>query len=362
MAAFAALAVAAQSAAAAAPAAPPSFAAHDAQANEWLAHMTLAEKIGQMTQAEMTSLGDFSDVAKLALGSVLCGGGSDPREGNSLEAWTDAYDACQKHALASRLKIPLLFGIDAMHGHSNVLGAVIFPHNIGLGAARNPELLRRIGEITALADRLGGWIGDLTAERREHLVFYRLTLQVPTARYGDAVTELKEMATQVESESRSTEDVTDQIVDLEARLETLRGVEVELRALLAESRRQGRDVAAIMEIYRQLTEIRTQIEQLDARLANLDRETALAAIQVSLSPDAAARPILADDWRPGETFRGAVAMLVAVLQGLADVAIVAAVFLLPLGALIGLGVLAAVRLPWPSASSVMTRAKPLRLA
>jgi hypothetical protein len=152
------------------------------------------------------------------------------------------------------------------------------------------------------------------------------------------------MATRVESESRSTEDVTDQIVDLGARLETLRGVEIELRALLAESRRQGRDVAAIMEIYRQLTEIRTQIEQLDARMAGLERETAFSAIQVSLAPDTAARPILDDDWRPLETVREAVAMLVGVLQRLADVAIFTAVFLFPLGALLTLAAVAGRRL------------------
>ncbi len=190
------------------------------------------------------------------------------------------------------------------------------------------------GEITALAERLGGYVGDLTARRRDELLFYDLTIRLPTARYGEAMTALKGMATRVESETRSTEDVTDQIVDLGARLETLRGVETELRALLAESRRQGRDVAAIMEIYRQLTDIRTQIEQLEARLANLERETALSAIQVTLVPDAAARPILGDAWRPGETVREAFAMLVGVLQGLGDLAIFAAVFLLPLVALV----------------------------
>jgi len=200
-----------------------------------------------------------------------------------------------------------------------------------------------VGEITELAEQLGGYVGDLTARRRDELLFYDLTLRIPTPRYGEAVTELKEMATRVESEDRSTEDVTDQLVDLNARLETLRGVEIELRALLAESRRQGRDVAAIMEIYRQLTEIRTQIEQLDARMASLERETVFSAIQVTLSPDAGSRPILADDWRAGDTVREAFGMLVGVLQGLADVAIFAGVFLLPLGALAGVAILAAGR-------------------
>ena len=191
-------------------------------------------------------------------------------------------------------------------------------------------------EISALAERLGGYVGDLTARRRDDLLFYGMTIRVPTPRYGEAMAELKGLATRVESETRSTEDVTDQLVDLGARLETLRGVETELRALLAESRRQGRDVAAIMEIYRQLTEIRTQIEQLEARLANFERETALSTIQITLAPEAARRPILGDAWRPGETAREALGMLVAVLKGLADVAIFAAVFLLPLGVLVAL--------------------------
>ena len=224
--------------------------------------------------------------------------------------------------------------------HADATRSVIRRARLELSVADTDQA---VGEITALAERLGGYVGDLTAKRRDELVFYDLTLRVPTPRYGDAVSELKEMATRVESERRSTEDVTNQIVDLEARLETLRGVETELRTLLAESRRQGRDVAAIMEIYRQLTEIRTQIEQLDARLANLERETAFSAIQITLAPDAAARPIL-DDWRPGETFSGAVARLVAVLQGLADVAIVAAVFLLPLALLMAVPILFGSRL------------------
>jgi beta-glucosidase len=133
-----------------------SFSSYDDVANQWLAKMTLAEKIGQMTQAEMPALGDLKPIAELSLGSVLCGGGGDPKAGNSVEAWADAYDACQGQALKSRLKIPLLFGIDAMHGHSNVLGAVIFPHNVGLGCTRDAALIEEIGRVTALEVRATG--------------------------------------------------------------------------------------------------------------------------------------------------------------------------------------------------------------
>jgi beta-glucosidase len=133
-----------------------SLAAFDSQAKAILARMTLDEKIGQMTQAELSSLGDLTDISKYCLGSVLSGGNSDPRDGNSPEAWRDAYDSCQREALQTRLRIPLLYGVDAVHGHNNVLGAVIFPHNIGLGCAGDPDLVEKIAQITAEEVRATG--------------------------------------------------------------------------------------------------------------------------------------------------------------------------------------------------------------
>ncbi|MDX1676106.1 MAG: glycoside hydrolase family 3 protein, partial [Longimicrobiales bacterium] len=113
-----------------------------------LAGMTLAEKIGQMTQPEVTSI-EPEEVTELHIGSVLSGGNGDPEAGNSMGAWRDLYDRYQRAALATRSGVPILYGVDAVHGHSNVLGAVIFPHNIGLGATRNAELVRRTAEVTA---------------------------------------------------------------------------------------------------------------------------------------------------------------------------------------------------------------------
>jgi beta-glucosidase len=121
-----------------------------AKADSLLAQMTLDEKFGQMTQVDSDALKDKGDVAKYFLGSVLSGGGSDPpNHDNSAAAWADFHDAFQKEAMKTRLKIPILYGIDAVHGHNNVDGAVIFPHNIGLGATRNPELIERAARVTA---------------------------------------------------------------------------------------------------------------------------------------------------------------------------------------------------------------------
>jgi beta-glucosidase len=128
----------------------------DARARALVARMTLAEKIGQMTQPDHEFITDPADVERYFLGSVLNGGSSDPREGNSMQAWRAMYEGYQSHALRTRLRIPLIYGVDAVHGNNNVLGAVIFPHDIGLGATRDPELVRRIGEITAEETRAVG--------------------------------------------------------------------------------------------------------------------------------------------------------------------------------------------------------------
>jgi len=132
------------------------FSAFDEQVLPLIAQMTLEEKVGQMTQAELSELKDLSEIAELFLGSVLSGGDADPEDGNSLQAWTEVVDACQKQALNTRLGIPILYGIDAVHGHNNVLEAVIFPHNIGLGCTRNPELVEEINRITAKEVRATG--------------------------------------------------------------------------------------------------------------------------------------------------------------------------------------------------------------
>lgn len=122
---------------------------YDPQVRELLSKMTFDEKLGQMTQPDQMFLKDINDIDRYHLGSLLNGGDSDPKAGNTLQAWTDMVDSYQRVALKTRLGIPLLYGVDAVHGHNNVLGAVIFPHNIGMGAAHDPELVREEARVTA---------------------------------------------------------------------------------------------------------------------------------------------------------------------------------------------------------------------
>ena len=114
-----------------------------------ISQMTLDEKIGQMTQVDYDAIkSNIKDIGKYSLGSILCGGNSEP-EDITPKGWAKLYDMYQNIALKTRLKIPIIWGIDAVHGHNNVDGATIFPHNIGLGATRNPKLVEKVAAVTA---------------------------------------------------------------------------------------------------------------------------------------------------------------------------------------------------------------------
>lgn len=122
-----------------------------------LSYMTLEEKIGQMTQVDrqflesdsVTPAASVNDIGTYYLGSLLSGGGSTPSK-NFPKAWAEMYDGYQKIALSTRLGIPMIYGIDAVHGHNNVVGATIFPHQIGLGCTNNPQLVEDVNRATAV--------------------------------------------------------------------------------------------------------------------------------------------------------------------------------------------------------------------
>ncbi|CAM8954764.1 unnamed protein product [Rhodiola kirilowii] len=117
--------------------------------------MTLDEKIGQMVQIDRT-VASTEVMKKYKIGSVVSGGGSVPAHQATPEMWIDMVNSFQNGSLSTRLSIPMIYGIDAVHGHSNVYNATVFPHNVGLGATRDPELVKRIGAATALEVRATG--------------------------------------------------------------------------------------------------------------------------------------------------------------------------------------------------------------
>ena len=116
--------------------------------DELVGAMTLDEKIGQITQVDRSAI-TLEEVAELGIGSILSGGGGNP-DPNTPQTWRAMVDDYVDASRRSRLGLPILYGTDAVHGHSNVIGATIFPHNIALGAAGDPELVTRVARATAI--------------------------------------------------------------------------------------------------------------------------------------------------------------------------------------------------------------------
>lgn len=127
----------------------------ETRVSDLLARMTLAEKIGQMTQIERL-VASPQVLKDNFIGSLLSGGGSVPRKQATAAEWVNMVNDFQKACLSTRLGIPMIYGIDAVHGHNNVYGATIFPHNVALGATSDPNLVKRIGAATALEVRATG--------------------------------------------------------------------------------------------------------------------------------------------------------------------------------------------------------------
>ena len=131
----------------------------EVRVEDLLSRMTLEEKIGQMTQVENNSISPHylfsaSDVGKYFIGSILSGGNSSGW--TTLADWSGLANMYEVEAVRTRLGIPLIFGVDSVHGFAHVNGATIFPHNIGLGATRDAELVRQIGQVTAEEMRAAG--------------------------------------------------------------------------------------------------------------------------------------------------------------------------------------------------------------
>lgn len=197
-------------------------------------------------------------------------------------------------------------------------------------------------KIEELATSSGGYIANMNAYRggSEQQLYYNITLRVPVSGFDSVRAALRDMAVRVEQDSINTDDVTDQYYDLDARLRTLRATEDELLALLKETRERGGKVEDIMSIYRELTDIQSQIESLQGQLNRLDKLTAFSTINVDLRPDELTLPVTTT-WRPLQTLRDSFRTLIRVLEGLVDVLIYLIVVALPTLILLAIPVLLA---------------------
>lgn len=188
--------------------------------------------------------------------------------------------------------------------------------------------------IVAMAEAAGGFIADATVhpvEGEEDQPSVTMTLRVPATGLTRLMIDIKESVNTVVSESQGSQDVTEQYVDLEARLTNLEALEVELRALLADVRQQPEaDPEKLLRVYNEIASVRGQIEQIQGQLNYLDDVVELATLQVGLTPTPTVVPIVEDTWQPVEAARDALRNLVVGFQGVADAVIQFVLYVLPM--------------------------------
>ena len=188
--------------------------------------------------------------------------------------------------------------------------------------------------IVALTEAAGGFIADATVhpvEGEEDQPAVTMTVRVPVAELTETMNAIKGSVETVVSESQNAQDVSEQYIDLEARLTNLEALEVELRALLAEVRQQPEaDPDKLLRVFNEISSVRSQIEQIQGQLNYLDDVVDLATLSIGLTPTPAVVPIVEDTWEPVEVARDALRSLVTGLQGVAGWAINFALYTLPM--------------------------------
>lgn len=192
---------------------------------------------------------------------------------------------------------------------------------------------KAVAEATRAVEAVGGYVAGSHVWREGELLRARLTLRVPSDKLSPALAQLRALAKRVENETVSSEDVSEEFVDLEARTRNLEATEEELRQLLVVARQNSRKASDVLEVHTQLTQIRGQIEQVKGRMRYLSQVAAMSSIALDLTPDALAQPVVEPGWQPLVVAKNALRTLLHAGQLLANVAIWLLIFGVPIGLL-----------------------------
>ncbi|MDA0832332.1 MAG: DUF4349 domain-containing protein [Planctomycetota bacterium] len=203
---------------------------------------------------------------------------------------------------------------------------------------RSDDSALSTAKIEDLTTNLGGYVSSKETQAHEIRGYVSLTLRVPNDKLEMLLKGIRDAVTAVDAESISTQEVTEQFIDLTARLKTLSATETEIAKLLEESRERKASVDDIMAVHQRMIDIRTQIESTQGKLNVLDRQSEMATLFVTMRPVETAVPIVSKRWQPMETIHASVRFLVRALQVIATVLIVAAIDVVPLLLIFGVPV------------------------
>lgn len=193
---------------------------------------------------------------------------------------------------------------------------------------------KAVEAVSRSAEAIGGYVAGSHVWREGELLRARLTLRVPAEKLNSTLAQIRSVAKRVENETLSSEDVSEEFVDLEARVRNLEATEEELRQLLVVARTNSRKATDVLEVHGKLTEIRGQIEQARGRMRYLSQVTSMSSIALEVTPDAIAQPVVEPGWQPLVVARDAVRALIALMQGVANASIWIVIYLLPIAAML----------------------------
>jgi len=194
---------------------------------------------------------------------------------------------------------------------------------------------KTVSQIREQVKAAGGYVADEHTWLEDDQLRATLTLRIPLGAFDSFMNDLRGLALRVDDERLSSRDVTDQYVDLQAQLRNLEATEKELQTLLTDVRKRTQRASDIMEVYRELSKVRGQIDQVKGRMQMLDKLTTFATVNVTLVPDALSRPVITAPWRPAVTVHNAVRMLQDLIRGFLNALIYFVLVVVPFLLMVG---------------------------
>jgi hypothetical protein len=280
----------------------------------------------------------------LVLALVVAGCGGAPESANRQEASAPSGGATSDMAFegAMEAEAPAMDDMEDMDDGAAATGEfyrmIIYNANISMVVK---DTLQTQEEIAEMVKRQDGYLSSAESYKSgENLVSINLTLRVPAEKFTATMAELRDMAREVERESISSEDVTQEYVDLESRLTALEAKAERLEELMEEAE----DTEAVLAIYRELSSTQQEIEQTKGRMRYLERSAAMATISVHLTPDELSRPVEVAGWRPQGTAKRAIEALIEVFQWLFKALIWIVLLVLPVTIFVGLVIFGIIKL------------------
>jgi hypothetical protein len=206
------------------------------------------------------------------------------------------------------------------------------------------DTAKAVDAVTKSIESTGGYVSGSSVWREGELLRAKLTLRVPADKLTSALAAIRAQAKRVETETITSEDVSQEFVDLESQVRNLEATETELLELLKVARVNSRKATEVLEVHEQLTSIRGQIEQARGRMRYLSQVTAMSSIALDVVPDAIAQPVVQKGWQPLVVAKDASRALVALLQNLATAAIWLVIYVVPILGMLAVVIAALVKL------------------